>query len=73
MARTAQLTVEDIKNAITKLSKDQIIEIDKEIHRYIETSMMMGASESAFFRVVRSRRRHLLRRCTIAERLFSYP
>ena len=28
--------------------KDQIIEIDKEIHRYIETSMMMGAAESAF-------------------------
>ena len=48
MAQTAQLTVEDIKNAITKLSKDQIIEIDKEIHRYIETSMMMGAAESAF-------------------------
>ena len=48
MAQTAQLTVEEIKNAITKLSKDQIIEIDKEIHRYIETSMMMGAAESAF-------------------------
>jgi len=41
MAQTAQLTVEDIKNAITKLSKDQIIEIDKEIHRYIETSIFL--------------------------------
>ncbi len=42
------LTAQEIKNAITRLSKDQIIEIDKEIHRYIETSMMMGVAESAF-------------------------
>ena len=42
------LTIEDIKKAITKLSKEQIIEIDNEIHRYIETSLMMGVAESAF-------------------------
>ncbi len=42
------LTAQEIKNAISRLSKDQIIEIDKEIHRYIETSMMMGVAESAF-------------------------
>lgn len=48
MSQASSLTVEDIKNAITKLPKEQIIEIDKEIHRYIETSMMMGAAESAF-------------------------
>lgn len=42
------LTAREIKNAISRLSKDQIIEIDKEIHRYIETSMMMGVAESAF-------------------------
>ena len=48
MSQAPSLTVEDIKNAITKLPKKQIIEIDKEIHRYIETSMMMGAAESAF-------------------------
>ena len=42
------LTIEDIKKAITKLSKEQIIDIDNEIHRYIETSLMMGVAESAF-------------------------
>ncbi len=48
MVQAQNLTVEDIKNAITRLSKEQLIEIDKEIHRYIETSMMMGVAESAF-------------------------
>lgn len=48
MAQTLNLTIEDIKNAITRLSKDQLIELDKEIHRYIETSMMMGVAEAAF-------------------------
>ncbi len=48
MSQTSYLTIEDIKNAIARLPKEQIIEIDKEIHRYIETSMMMGAAESAF-------------------------
>lgn len=48
MAQTLNLTIEDIKNAITRLSKDQLIELDKEIHRYIETSMMMGVAETAF-------------------------
>ena len=48
MTQTSYLTVKDIKNAITKLPKAQLIEIDKEIHRYIETSIMMGAAEAAF-------------------------
>ncbi len=42
------VTVEDIKNYLPKLSKKDIIEIDREIHRYMETIMMMGATESAF-------------------------
>jgi hypothetical protein len=48
MAHILNLTIEDIKNAITRLSKEQLIELDKEIHRYIETSMMMGVAETAF-------------------------
>ena len=48
MVGTSYLTVEDIKRAITRLPREQLIEIDKEIHRYIETSMMMGAAETAF-------------------------
>lgn len=48
MAQSQYLTLEDIKNSLSKLSREEIMEIDKEIHRYIETLMMMGASESAF-------------------------
>jgi hypothetical protein len=48
MKQPLQLTVEDIKKAIAKLQKEQILEIDNEIHKYIETAMMMGAAESAF-------------------------
>jgi hypothetical protein len=48
MKQPLQLTVEDIKKAIARLQKEQILEIDNEIHKYIETAMMMGAAESAF-------------------------
>ncbi len=48
MAQASYLAVEDIKNAIPKLTREQLIEVDKEIHRYIETFMMMGAAETAF-------------------------
>lgn len=48
MAHAAYMTIEDIKSAISKLSKDEIIEIDREIHKYIETYMMMGVAESSF-------------------------
>ncbi len=48
MEQLNHLTIDDIKRAIPKLSRDQILEIDKEIHRYIETAMMMGAAETAF-------------------------
>ncbi len=48
MGQTTHITVEDIKKTIPLLSKDQIFEIDKEIHKYIETAMMMGAAETAF-------------------------
>lgn len=48
MVQASYSAVEDIKNAIPKLTREQLIEVDKEIHRYIETSMMMGAAETAF-------------------------
>jgi hypothetical protein len=48
MTQLSQLTVEDIIKAIATLPKEQILEIDNEIHKYIETAMMMGAAESAF-------------------------
>ncbi|HHT9126232.1 MAG TPA: hypothetical protein ACFYD6_10505 [Candidatus Brocadiia bacterium] len=42
------LALEEIKKAITKLPKDELINLDKEIHKYIETLMMMGGAETAF-------------------------
>ncbi|MGR3177883.1 MAG: hypothetical protein ACUZ8E_07480 [Candidatus Anammoxibacter sp.] len=48
MTQSSCLTMEDIKKTLPKLSKNEIIEIDKLLHDYIETSMMMGASELAF-------------------------
>ena len=44
----AELTVEEIKEALPKLPKAQIIDLDKRIHDYLETSMLTRASEAAF-------------------------
>jgi hypothetical protein len=44
----AELTVEEIKEALPKLPKAQIIDLDKRIHDYLETSMLTRASETAF-------------------------
>jgi hypothetical protein len=38
----------DLKKAILRLPKDQLIEIDREIHKHMETSMMMAVAESGF-------------------------
>lgn len=48
MAQTAFSTIEDIKKAITKLPKREIIKLDNEIHKYLETFMMMESAETAF-------------------------
>jgi hypothetical protein len=48
MAQTSFATVEEIKKAITKLPREELIKLDKEIHKYLETFMMMGAAETAF-------------------------
>ena len=44
----AELTVEEIKEALPKLPKAQIIDLDKRIHDYLETSMLTRSSETAF-------------------------
>ena len=43
-----KMTVEEIKEALPKLPRAQIIELDKRIHDYLETSMLTRASETAF-------------------------
>ncbi len=45
---SAKITVEEIKEALPKLPKAQIIDLDKRIHDYLETSMLTRASETAF-------------------------
>ena len=44
----AKITVEEIKEALSKLSRRQILELDKKIHDYLETSQFTRVSEKAF-------------------------
>ena len=44
----AKITVEEIKEALPKFSRRQILELDKKIHDYLETSQFTRASEKAF-------------------------
>lgn len=44
----AKITVEEIKEALPKLSRRQILELDQKIHDYLETSQFTRASEKAF-------------------------
>lgn len=48
MTQTDSVTIEDIKKVIKKLSREELINLDKEIHKYLETFTMMGAAETAF-------------------------
>jgi hypothetical protein len=43
-----KITVEDIKEVLPKLSKQQILELDQKLHDYLETSLFAKASEKAF-------------------------
>jgi len=44
----AKITVEEIKEALPKFSRRQILELDQKIHDYLETSQFTRASEKAF-------------------------
>ena len=44
----AKITVEEIKEALPKLSRRQILELDQKIHAYLETSQFTRVSEKAF-------------------------
>ena len=48
MAQKSFVSIEDIKTAITKFSKEDLIKLDEEIHKYLESFAMMGAAETAF-------------------------
>ena len=44
----SKMSVKEIGEILPKLSRDQIIELDKRIHDYLETSGFTRASETAF-------------------------
>ena len=44
----AKMTVEEIKEVLPKLPRAQIIDLDRRIHDYLETSVLTRSSETAF-------------------------
>jgi hypothetical protein len=45
---TIDVTVEEIKKLLPQLTPDQVLELDSEIHEYLETHMMMSVAQTAF-------------------------
>lgn len=45
---TIDITIEEIKKLLPKLSHEQILRLDQEIHEYLETCMMMSAAQTSF-------------------------
>ncbi len=45
---TIDVTVDEIKKLLPRLSAEQILILDREIHEYLETHMMMSAAQSSF-------------------------
>jgi len=45
---SVKISVDEIKEALPKFSRKQIIELDQRIHDYLETSLLTKASEVAF-------------------------
>jgi hypothetical protein len=43
-----KITVKEIKEALPRLSRQQIIELDQRIHDYLETTLLTRASETSF-------------------------
>jgi hypothetical protein len=43
-----RIGVQEIKEMLPKFSRQQILELDKEIHDYLETTLLTKASETAF-------------------------
>lgn len=48
MVQTYFSKMDEIKKAIVNLSQEELIKLDEEIHKRLETLMMMGAAETAF-------------------------
>jgi hypothetical protein len=42
------ISKEEIRRLLPKLSREQILELDREIHDYLETSMLTRGAQTAF-------------------------
>jgi len=45
---TSPISIEDIKEVLPKLTRDQVIALDRELHDYLETSMITRVAEGSF-------------------------
>ncbi len=43
-----KVSVEEIEKVLPKLSRKQIVELDRKLHDYLETSLLTRAAETAF-------------------------
>jgi hypothetical protein len=43
-----KITLKEIQDSLTTLSRSEILELDRKIHEYLETMRFSKASESAF-------------------------
>jgi hypothetical protein len=46
--KAEEISIDGIRQLLPKLSRAQIMELDREIHEYLETSVMMRAAQTAF-------------------------
>lgn len=42
------ISKEEIRRLLPKLSREQILELDREIHDYLDTSILMRGAQTAF-------------------------
>ena len=45
---TSPISIEDIKEFLPKLTRDQVIALDRELHDYLETSIITRVAEGSF-------------------------
>ena len=45
---TIEVTVTEIKKLLPRLSTEEILKLDKEIHEYLETHLMMSVAQTSF-------------------------
>jgi hypothetical protein len=47
VGRDQEISIEEIKRLLPKLSREQILELDRVIHEYLESSSLMRGEQTA--------------------------